>query len=150
MWSFSFFIGYPKANGRGELTTSYRWTDGAWEIAGWRFQDFKAFDHRVRGIYGIYLELIKNNRKIARFRPITFGNLHGHCLRCVLDDQLSCIAASRISNIILSSKPDRDQWLEGIKIGTKPLPVIRVVLWNYYRGSQIFKYWLDLIHNCGF
>ena len=31
MWSLSFFIGYPKSNGRGELTASYRWTDGVWE-----------------------------------------------------------------------------------------------------------------------
>ena len=71
-----------QSNEQGEPTPSYRWAGWVWENQGeFEDQDFRKTTDRFRGIYDIYLNLIKKSRKITtrnrlvleplRFWPVT-------------------------------------------------------------------------------
>ena len=55
----------------GEATVGYIWTGWVWDITNWG-EDFKKITDHLRGIYIIYLELVKKNKKISTCKPVGF------------------------------------------------------------------------------
>jgi hypothetical protein len=49
-------------NERGEPAATYKWIGWVWEITGGKAEVFKKIADHFRGIYRIYLELIKKNQ----------------------------------------------------------------------------------------
>jgi hypothetical protein len=92
MWKVT-LIDSAHFNERGHLTTSYRWTNSVWQNNRFVLKTFrKITDHFHRQVYGLYLNLIKENRKIIThnqsdletqglgFSPIVPKNLSAHWL----------------------------------------------------------------------
>ena len=48
---------------QGEPAVNYRWTGWVWEITGWSSRLWKNYD-QFRGIYNVYLNLVKENRRM--------------------------------------------------------------------------------------
>lgn len=61
--------------------------------------------------------------------------------------ELYCTLSTGLESGTSPMYVENQHWV-GIRIGTKSLPFIKVVLKYHNRGSQVLK-WMDLIHRCG-
>ena len=123
----------------GRNAVSRRWTGWVWEIASWSWR-LQKFTNHLRGIYGIHLKWIKQNRKISTCNRVDLESLGSWPTLCPKTSRANCRLDRGIISVYITNVVIRPT---GRELGDKVIRSQGVRLQNMWMLHEILYFCLE-------